>query len=116
MTAATMTIRQFLSLCVITSALVPKQTLDVTFKGCKFANLSLYAGTRAKVARFPLMADVAKVVLPKVTAITLHSSTSPSPTASPRTQAKSRGMAATKQPDGQITPNPVQPFAQKYSA
>ena len=45
MTTATMTIRRFLSLCVISNALVPKQTLDVTFKGCKFANLSLYAGT-----------------------------------------------------------------------
>jgi hypothetical protein len=36
--------------------------------------------------------------------------------ASSHAQAKSRDPAATKQPDGQITQNPVQPFAQKYFA
>jgi hypothetical protein len=38
------------------------------------------------------------------------------PTASPHTQAQSWTRAATKQPAGQITENPVQPLTQKYSA
>jgi hypothetical protein len=37
-------------------------------------------------------------------------------TASPRTQAKSSHLAATKQRDGQISQNPVRPFPKKYSA
>jgi hypothetical protein len=38
------------------------------------------------------------------------------PTASLGAQAKSCSRAATKQPAGQITQNPVHPLAQKYSA